>query len=425
VGAADGRAPGQWTTGKPTVPDRRRFILGGAGLLLATMRPRPLWPLQADSAVALSEPAGPDWLPDGHVLDSLPRLLELAEVPGLALGGVHEGKVWSRGFGRASLAPPTRVSSDTVFEAVSLGKPLAAYAALQLVDAGLLELDRPVYEYVPSPEADNRLMRRVTTRHILSHTTGLPNWREQPGALLPASEPGSRFTYSGEGYFYLQRVMERVTGTPFARLMRDRVLEPLGMRNSSYVWLPRFEGRKAAGRDAEGHEVDVYGALGRQAYEVGQRWGKPVEQWRYDDEARAVPLINPEWPVLPLYMIPSAAGSLLTTVEDYVRFLVRLVAQPPAPGLALSPELLRQIAKPLVSLNRVLGWGLGWGVQRDEHGELLWHWGANNSFRNFVLADRNRGRALVAFTNGESGPKVYERVIAALTGYDQAAFLWL
>jgi CubicO group peptidase (beta-lactamase class C family) len=407
------------------VLDRRRFIVGGAGLLLATARPRRIWPLQADSGLTRPSRVGPDWFPDARILEWLPRLLELAEVPGLALGGVHDGKVWTRGFGRASLAPLTEVSAETVFEAVSLGKPLCAYAALQLVDAGLLDLDRPVYEYVPSPEADNRLMRRVTSRHILSHTTGLINWREQPGPLLPQSEPGSRFTYSGEGYFYLQRVMEQITGTPFARFMRDRVLEPLEMRTSSYVWLPRFEGRKAAGRDADGHEVDVYGALGRQAYEVAQRWGKPVVEWRYEDAARAVPLINPQWPVLPLYMIPSAAGSLLTTVEDYVRFLVRVVAHPPAPGLALSPELLREIARPAVSLNRVLAWGLGWGIQQDEHGEVLWHWGANNSFRNFVLADRMRGRAIVAFTNGESGPKVYERVIVALTGYDQAAFLWL
>ena len=62
----------------------------------------------------------------------------------------------------------------------------------------------------------------------------------------------------------------------------------------------------------------------------------------------------------------------------------------------------------VVELNRVLFWGLGWGIQRDEHGSVLWHWGANNSFRNFVLADPERGRAIVA-----------------ITGDDQPAFLWL
>lgn len=150
-----------------------------------------------------------------------------------------------------------------------------------------------------------------------------------------------------------------------------------------------------------------------------------MEEWTYEDAARAVPLTNSAWPVLPVYMMPNAAGSLLTTVGDYTRFLLRVVARPPAAGLGLKPETLRAMRTPVVRLNRVLSWGLGWGVQRDEHGSVLRHWGANNSFRNFVLADPDGGRAIVAFTNGESGPKVYERVIAAVTGHDQPAFLWL
>jgi CubicO group peptidase (beta-lactamase class C family) len=312
-----------------------------------------------------------------------------------------------------------------VFEAVSLGKPLFAYAVLRLVDAGLVDLDRPLYDYLPIPDADNPRMRRVTPRHVLSHTTGLSNWREQPGPMLPATEPGTEFSYSGDAYFYLQRVVESLTDRPFARFMRDHVLAPLEMTSSSYVWLPRFAGKKAVGRDAKGVELDVVGAIGRRAEELAQAWKKPVLEWRYDDAARAVPLINPVWPVVPLYMIPSAAGSLLTTVSDYTRFLVRLVAQPPAPGLDLSAASRRAMVTPEVRLNRALYWGLGWGIQRDENGEVLWHWGANNSFRSFVIAEPAAGRAVVAFTNGESGPKVYERVIAAVTGHDHPAFLWL
>jgi hypothetical protein len=72
-----------------------------------------------------------------------------------------------------------------------------------------------------------------------------------------------------------------------------------------------------------------------------------------------------------------------------------------------------------------LFWGLGWGIQRDEHGEVLWHWGANNSFRNFVIADVPNRRAVVVFTNSENGPRLYERVIVAVTGHDHPAFLWI
>jgi hypothetical protein len=171
--------------------------------------------------------------------------------------------------------------------------------------------------------------------------------------------------------------------------------------------------------------VDVYRAIGLDAEHLAQQWGKPVLEWRYADAIKALPLINPNWPVLPLYIIPSAGGSLLTTVGDYARFLSRVVAPPSGPGLELSPETQRAMITPRIQLNRVLFWGLGWGIQRDEYGEVLWHWGANNSFRNFVIADRARSRAVVAFTNGEAGPKVYERVIAGVTGHDQAAFLWL
>jgi CubicO group peptidase (beta-lactamase class C family) len=293
------------------------------------------------------------------------------------------------------------------------------------VDAGLIDLDQPLYDHLPIADADNPRMRRVTPRHVLSHTTGLPNYRKQPGPMLPAAEPGTEFSYSGDAYFYLQRAVETLTGRPFARFMREHVLDPLEMSRSSYIWLPRFAAKKAVGRDADGAEIDVVGAIGRRAEELAAEWGKPLLDWRYDDAARAVPLMNPQWPVVPLYMIPNAAGSLLTTVRDYSRFLARLVTQPPAPGLDVSEASRTAMVTPQVRLNRALAWGLGWGIQRDEHGEVLWHWGANNSFRNFVIAEPAAGRAVVAFTNGESGPKVYERVIAAVTGHDHPAFLWL
>jgi CubicO group peptidase (beta-lactamase class C family) len=352
-------------------------------------------------------------------------MLELAAVPGLALGTVENGAVWNGGFGRASNAENAAVSNTTVFEAVSLGKPVFAYAVLRLADRGTIDLNRPLFDYLPIEDANNARMRLVTAAHVLSHSTGLLNWREQPGPLIPASQPGTRFSYSGEAYYYLQRVIESVTERPFARLMREEVLDPLGMTTSSYVWMPQFSAYKAAGRDQHGLEADEYGLIGRRTEEIAEKWGKPLMDWRYEDALRAVPLVNPAWPVLPLYMIPNAAGSLLTTVNDYTRFLTRLVARAPAPGLDLSSAMRAAMVVPRTRLNRVLSWGLGWGIQRDQHGEVLWHWGANNSFRNFVLADPAGGRAVVVFTNSESGPKVYERVITAVTGHDQAAFLFI
>jgi CubicO group peptidase (beta-lactamase class C family) len=197
------------------------------------------------------------------------------------------------------------------------------------------------------------------------------------------------------------------------------------MKQSSYSWQPEFESRMAAGYDGQENRLDVQAAIGRRVLAVARDWGKPLDEWRYEDSARAVPLVNPQWPLLPLYMVPNAAASLLTTVSDYARFLTRLVAQPPAAGLNLTPKTRTAMVTPQVRLNSALSWGLGWGIQRDEHGEVLWHWGANNSFRNFVIADPTNGRAIVVFTNSENGPRIYERVIVAITGHDHPAFLWI
>jgi CubicO group peptidase (beta-lactamase class C family) len=402
---------------------RRRFMVGTAGALVGAAHARLAWPAQA--AITTGKPAGPSWQPNSTFLRHLPRLLELASVPGLSLGVVEDNRIWTRAFGRAVEDPAQPASPETVFEAASLGKPLLAYAVLRLVDAKALDLDRTLYEYLPLPEASSARMKRVTVRQVLSHTTGLVNWRQQPGPLEPAEEPGRKFNYSGEAYFYLQRVVEAVTGKPFTWVMREQVFQPLGMRQSSYVWLPEFESRMAAGYDGKENRLDVLSAIGRRTLEIAQQWGIPLMDWRYEESARAVPLVNPQWPVLPLYMVPNAASSLLTTVSDYTKFLSRVVAPGGRAGLDLSPASRRAMSTPEVRLNSALWWGLGWGIQRDEHGEVLWHWGANNSFRNFVIADALNGRAVVVFTNSENGPRLYERVIVAVTGHDHPAFLWI
>jgi len=90
----------------------------------------------------------------------------------------------------------------------------------------------------------------------------------------------------------------------------------------------------------------------------------------------------------------------------------------------LSPRSRQEMIQPQVRLNSALSWGLGWGIEASGPGPLLWHWGANGSFRNFVLVDTAGRRAVVVFCNSSNGPKVYERIIADVTGADHPAFLW-
>jgi CubicO group peptidase (beta-lactamase class C family) len=124
--------------------------------------------------------------------------------------------------------------------------------------------------------------------------------------------------------------------------------------------------------------------------------------------------------------LPNVAGSLLTTADDYARFLAALFG--PRAATLLDGALHREMLRPHAALGGRLHWGLGWALQREATGaspELLaWHWGDNGTYKNFVMADPRHGRAVVAFTNGSSGFKVYERAIRAVTGRDQAALLF-
>lgn len=404
--------------------NRRRFVAAAAGGLLTLLPARPAWPVQT-AALRRATGVSPRWRPTAELLRALPRLLELAAVPGLSLATVDDAGVVLRASGRASLEPARNTSDQTVFEAASLGKPLFAYAVLKLVDAGTLELDRPLYDYLPTPEADTPRMRRVTARHVLTHTSGLPNWRREPGPLAPETEPGEAYAYSGEGFFYLQRVVEHVTDRPIARLLREEILQPLGMKESSWVWRDEYDSRMAMGYDEAGAPAEVYAAIGRRTAVIAQEWGKPVEDWSYADAARVVPLVNEAWPTLPLYMVPNVAASLLTTARDYAKFLSHVIgaAESKPDALTLQPAMREAMTAPQVRINSALAWGLGWGLQDDDYGRTLWQWGANNGFRNFTVADPVNGRAIVVLTNSGNGPRVYERVIVSLTGHDHPAFL--
>lgn len=140
------------------------------------------------------------------------------------------------GFGVKNAKIGLPVTAETVFEAASLSKPVFAYGVLKLIDQGKLGLDVPLTTYLPKPyiDGDERL-NKITARIVLSHRTGFPNWRGKP-SLKICFTPGERFSYSGEGYIYLQRVVEHITGKPLNEYITEAVFTPLGMANSSYVW---------------------------------------------------------------------------------------------------------------------------------------------------------------------------------------------
>lgn len=371
--------------------------------------------------LAASTPAASSaWEPSASLLRDLPRLLELAMVPGIAVSVIEAGRTWQRGFGLACREPERPVASATVFEGASLGKPVFAAAVLKLRDAGAIDLDRPLHDYLRLPDADARV-RRITARHVLSNTTGLANWRLEPGPLRPEFDPGKRFTYSGEGFFYLQRVLEHLASTSTERLLAEQVFGPLGMTSSSYAWRPEFSRAMATGYDSEGEVLEIYADMGKRFSRTAGDLKKAMHDWRFADMERAMAAAFPALPVLPVYMMPNVAGSFLTTVTDYTHFLGAVV-EPGNPFLTARSR--REMTAPQIRLNSALSWGLGWGIEAGESGPLLWHWGANGTFRNFVLVDVAGRRAIVVFTNSSNGPKIYERIISDVTGSDHPAFLW-
>lgn len=388
--------------------ERREFTGAGLAALAALMAPK-LAGSKGKTHHGMLSP----WSPREALLAEIPTLMELATVPGLAFAVVDGTRVSTYVFGQSRREFLQDVTPLTEFEAASLGKPVFAAAAMRLVDAGVLALDRPLSSYASLPDILSPAARAITLRHVLSHTTGLPNWRQAPGALTPEFPPGSRFTYSGEGMFYLQRVIEQVTGMPIERVMRQQVLDPLGMENTSYVWRPAFNSTMASGYDESGAVLDVYADIGRKFQPLADEWHVAMADWRYADAERAARTAFPNLPPLAQFMIPNVAGSMLTTVTDYARFLVATLSE--KGGAMFQPQ---------VQLNSALAWGLGWGLEHSDGAELIWHWGANGSFRNFVLADPQRRRGVVVLVNSANGPKLYERIITSITGRDHPAFLW-
>ena len=326
--------------------------------------------------------------------------MRLADVPAVSVVSVAGGK--------AAFLQGGAATAETIFAAASLSKQVTAYAVLALARAGRWDLDKPLGDYVAlegSPEAG-----RVTARMALSHSTGFPNWRFEAGAALaPDAVPGKTFRYSGEGYVYMQRVMEKITGVPFGRHVRETVFAPLGMGASTFGWRTPAE-RTAAGHDGQGVRrnsekdnaaLDAFAA-------------KACEEWTCEDCAAF--LRETKRRVLTTNYAINAAASLKTSATDYARFLVT------AMGVA-------QFGEKLVSFSggagTALGWGLGWGVETFDGRTFWWQWGDNPGYKNIVFVEPGRRAAVAVFTNGDKGGAVYRRAVAAMHGVDHPAFVWL
>jgi CubicO group peptidase (beta-lactamase class C family) len=401
--------------------DRRTFAVS----LLAPMIARPF-------AFVKSTPAAPPAInqPNADFLSRLPEIMEIAGVPGVSMSLVQDGRIaWSHYRGVVDVTTNQPVSADTLWPAASLSKPAFAFAALHLVDEGKLDLDRPLKSYVPDHAPDDPRGNKIAARHVLSHSSGLRNWRQRADQpLVPDFEPGARFQYSGEGFYYLQRAVEHITGMGFEQFMEERLLNPLGMKSSTYSWRRDVAARLVSGHDQGQPRQSPSKDLAMRLLDVADQQKRPLATFKHEDLVAAMQAMSPAPPALPNFMIPNAAASLLTTPTDYANFFIELLDDRNS-AVDLKPATRKLMFTQHSRINRALGWGLGIGLEQqpDAAGDpnFLWHWGDNGAWKNFVLVHPTTKSAIVVFTNGSRGLNVSQRVITAATGQPHVAFLWL
>ena len=327
---------------------------------------------------------------------TLAERMEFYGVPAVSVAVLDGGEIqWARGWGLADVSDSVPVDSHTRFQAASISKPVAAIAALQLVEEGLVDLDTDVNEYLTSwqvPESEAAGGEPVTLRRLLTHSAGLtvhgfPGYA--PGSEIPSAvgvldgvgntdpvrvdmEPGSEWRYSGGGYTVMQQLVEDIRGRPFAEVMRDLVLGPAGMTESTYEQpLPE----DLAGAAAVGYRSD----------------GRAVEG---------------NWHTYP----EQAAAGLWTTPSDLLRYAMQVQeARAGEPGRILSPAMADRMLTPGIG-----GWGLGPRLDEEQGLRMFGHGGSNEGFRCQLLAFADSGRGVAVMTNSDNGGALAREVILAV-----------
>ncbi|MDR7378278.1 CubicO group peptidase (beta-lactamase class C family) [Rhodoferax ferrireducens] len=321
---------------------------------------------------------------------SIHSLMAASSIPGVSLATVENGEVKVMPMGVAELDAMRPVVETTVFDAASLSKPVTAYIALQLVDSGAIELDQPLSRIVPKGVPPQLASSPITVRHVLTHTSGLPNLRSKE-PLRTYFPPGSWFSYSSVGFTYLQMALEAVTTESLEALAKRLVFDPLEMQSSSFQWHERFNEDYATPHEDE----------------------KPLEKHR-----------------------PAAAQasySLQTTAGDYAKFIGAVLdgtslteatrRQWLAPAVRVPREDAIHLADSAPETERDVGWGLGWGFETTDG--TFFQWGKMDGVRAFAMGNPHTQSAIVLLTNSNRGLRLMEAAAKAVLPGHHPAFSWL
>ncbi len=369
----------------------------------------PSAPVQARTAAdymaaieGAKSPAGPNGLGGLTISELMARF----NVPGVSIAVIRDQQIhWAKGYGVADVATGAPVNAETMFQAASISKPVAALGVLRAVQDGLFTLDTDINKILTSWKLNGgefTRQRPVTPRMLTSHTSGLGDGFGFPGydpadsvptvvqileghkhsnvgVLFMERPPMSLMEYSGGGVTLMQQALSDARKRPFADIMRDDVLRPIGMTRSTYEQpLPAsFDRNAARAHSGEGKSM-------------GAKWH-----------------IYPEM----------AAAGLWTTPSDLARFLIEV--QRSAVGQS-NRVLSRTLVQEMLSPVGVGDYAVGFSISKIGQGWYFSHGGANWGFRGTLIAHKIKGYGLVIMTNADQGGTV----AAELSRRIQLAYEW-
>jgi CubicO group peptidase (beta-lactamase class C family) len=341
---------------------------------------------------------------DATMDEFVKKQMDSLGMPGISIAVICQGKiVYHRELGVANISTGTRVDSQSIFEAASMSKPVFAYWVMKMVDQGMINLDTPLYRYMPYPdiEKDPRY-QLITARIVLTHRTGLPNWRYfemadssmhiKYGDLYLKFTPGTQIHYSGEGFLYLAKVIAHLRGKTLQDLnplFEQEVAQPLGMEHAWYTGNTYITAHKVSGH------VD-----GKVHFSNGTTW----------------PVSFPSWDSS--YFNPAA--SLHTDALSYAHFVIAWMD-----GRGLSKKILHEMLSPQVEFPKDdanlrdegdHAWGLGVAIGETKYGTRYEHGGNNGNFQSQFIYFQQRKYGYVFLTNCNKGHLFNQNLRRFLTG---------
>jgi CubicO group peptidase (beta-lactamase class C family) len=300
-------------------------------------------------------------------------LLEQHKIPSLALGVIENGQLQQvRVFSADGKSP-----MQGLYNVASLTKPVVALVVLKLINNGQWTLDGPLSEhYVDRDLSGHPMLNKLSTRHVLSHQTGFPNWRYQAKdkKLTFEFEPGSEYQYSGEGFEYLRKAVEAKFDKPFEEIAKAELFEPVGMSDTHFYWTD----------------------------EVDQVRYQP----EHDDKGNLIEL--------PHHTTVNAADNLITSVEDFSKFMMYVLN-----GADLESGLYQEMVSQQVAIKSQVGFGLGWQrfdqLQADEASGseyALQHTGSDSGINALAIMLPNSKRGLLVLSNSDNATKLWTKIVS-------------